>query len=164
MERIQWIRYIVARMIEREEVGRGIVFECSTTIYGDENENRAISRINEHNEERGEQEIGVVNEETRCRAVIRVNRPLRLPIGVYECNGPLTTLIVHHPLNLPLSKIQAFIRKDRWWIIYEINGEKSNPFPTLSAKLNSFNSTESRSRKFYVRRNIVISFNLFIFY
>lgn len=40
-----------------------------------------ISRINEHNEERGEpEEIGVVNEETRCRAVIRVNRPLRLPI------------------------------------------------------------------------------------
>ena len=40
-----------------------------------------ISRINEHNEEQGEpEEIGVVNEETRCRAVIRVNRPLRLPI------------------------------------------------------------------------------------
>lgn len=66
----------------REKRGRGrIVFECSTAIYGDGDENRVISRINEHNEERGEpEEIGVVNEETRCRAVIRVNRPLRLPI------------------------------------------------------------------------------------
>lgn len=76
---MKYIRYIGGE--ERKEGEGRIVFECSTAIYGDGDENRVISRINEHNEERGEpEEIGVVNEETRCRAVIRVNRPLRLPI------------------------------------------------------------------------------------
>lgn len=73
------MRYIRRK---REKRRRDCIWdECSATIYGDGNENRVISRINEHNEERGEaEEIGVVNEETRCRAVIRFNRPLRLPI------------------------------------------------------------------------------------
>lgn len=172
---MEWGVYAWRRW-EREKIkGRGIVFETnttsSTTIYGDGNENRVISRINEHNEERGEpQEIGVVNEETRCRAVIRVNRPLRLPIRGYECNGPLTTLIVHHPLNLPLSKIQAFIRKDRWWIIYEINGEKwkSNPFsfPLREIKLNStksrsVNSTYIERPKFLVQFFLLLYLSVF---